>query len=435
MGRLIAAAIALALTAPVLLMPVTSRGSGRALPMHFSLRLQGPADACGDACRLLVAASGGITAETPREFAHFAKAHDLAGALVVLESDGGSVHGAMALGRQMRKLGLDATVGRLSDLGAAEGGVARAKISPRADCESMCTFVLLAGVKRAVPREARVMVHQIWLGDRRDDPTAANYSAEDLVLVQRDIGRLAQYTAEMGASIELLDIALRIPPWEPMHALTPAEIERTKLATQDQAPGRAGTVATSRPAPTAQPLPRMTDGVHKIGERRWAMIERKGQAALARSHPLTVAGEEIGRFDLMLACGADAGTYDVSYVERRRATDATPLADELAGVVVLIGRGKAKLKVASSEHRSKPDELVTYAAGPISAKLIDAFAAGGNHSMTVATKSGRLVTRIRLGNTGAMENLPRLAVSCRDGLGTRADAPPHKAGALASATP
>ena len=57
------------------------------------------------------------------------------------------------------------------------------------------------------------MVHQIWLGDRRDDPTAANYSAEDLVVVQRDIGRLAQYTVEMGgdpfiqpAEIEQLDV-------------------------------------------------------------------------------------------------------------------------------------------------------------------------------------------------------------------------------------
>ena len=49
------------------------------------------------------------------------------------------------------------------------------------------------------------MVHQIWLGDRREDPTAASYSAEDLVLVQRDIGRLARYTAEMGASADLLE--------------------------------------------------------------------------------------------------------------------------------------------------------------------------------------------------------------------------------------
>ena len=77
------------------------------------------------------------------------------------------------------------------------------------------------------------MVHQIWLGDRREDPTAANYSAEDLVLVQRDIGRLAQYTAEMGATVDLLDLALRIPPWEPMHALTRNELKRTRLTTEE----------------------------------------------------------------------------------------------------------------------------------------------------------------------------------------------------------
>ena len=150
---------------------------------------------------------------------------------MVLDSDGGSVHGAIALGRDIRRLGLDTTVGRIIDLDGAEQDAPRGKFSPRADCESMCAFVLLGGVHRTVPREARVMVHQIWLGDRRDDPTAANYSAEDLVLVQRDIGRLAQYTVDMGGSIELLDLALRIPPWEPMHALTPDETRRTRLAT------------------------------------------------------------------------------------------------------------------------------------------------------------------------------------------------------------
>ena len=82
------------------------------------------------------------------------------------------------------------------------------------------------------------MVHQIWLGDRRDDPTAASYSAEDLVLVQRDIGKLAQYTVEMGASIELLDLALRIPPWEPMHAMTQAEITRRARRHRRRAPRR-----------------------------------------------------------------------------------------------------------------------------------------------------------------------------------------------------
>ena len=45
-------------------------------------------------------------------------------------------------------------------------------------------------------------------------------------------------------------------------------------------------------------------------------------------------------------------------------------------------------------------------------RLIDAFAAAGNHSMMIETKTGHTVTGIRLGNTGAQQNLPRLAAVC-----------------------
>ena len=211
---------ALASAALVPLLPASAEAADRTLPMHFYVRLQGPADACGGPCRLWISASGAITAETPRDFELFARGHDLTGATMVLDSDGGSVLGAIALGRDIRRLGLDTTVGSVVDLNGSDQDAPRGKFSPVADCESMCGFVLLGGVHRTVPPQARVMVHQIWLGDRRDDPTAANYSAEDLVLVQRDIGRLAQYTIDMGGSIELLNLALRIPPWEPMHALT-----------------------------------------------------------------------------------------------------------------------------------------------------------------------------------------------------------------------
>ena len=34
------------------------------------------------------------------------------------------------------------------------------------------------------------------------------------------------------------------------------------------------------------------------------MVDRAGSATLARSNPLTVEGERIGNFDLMVACGA-----------------------------------------------------------------------------------------------------------------------------------
>ena len=213
----------------------SAAADARSLPMQFELWTEGPAQACGDKCRTWVSAIGAITADTPRDFEAFAKKRKLDGLTIALDSDGGSVLGALALGRAIRKLGMITTVGKTDRALGDDSGKKRARLQPRAYCESMCAFVLLAGVERQVPAEARVMVHQIWLGDRRDDPTAANYSAEDLVVVQRDIGRLAQYTVEMGGGIDLLEIALKIPPWEPMRLLSRDELRDMKVVTADEA--------------------------------------------------------------------------------------------------------------------------------------------------------------------------------------------------------
>jgi hypothetical protein len=431
MGRFSGTVLALALAAPVMLLPAASHAIDRSLPMRFVLRLEGPAQDCGAKCRTFISASGAITADTPSDFTGFAQGRDLAGALVVLDSTGGSVHGAIALGREIRKLNLDTTVGVVADLDRDQGAP-RAKLSPRADCESMCAFVLLAGVHRSVPGEARVMVHQIWLGDRRDDPTAANYSAEDLVLVQRDIGKLAQYTIEMGASIEVLDIALRIPPWEPMHNLTRQEILSARVANVEVAKP-AATVATS--PPRAAPSPAAADAVRPtaISERQWAVVDRAGSVALARSNLLTFEGEEIGDFDLMVSCSAEPNSYDVRYVERRHVGSRAPMPREVLGVTMSVAEGSAALKLVSSVRRSEPDELVTTAAATVPAALIDAFAGLGNHSMLIETKSDSVATGIRLGNTGAQQNLPQLAASCAKPLGDRAELLPKKPGGALAA--
>ena len=426
---------ALALAAPLALLPGSLRASDRALPMRFELRVQGPAEVCGKNCKTFVAASGAITADTPRHFLLFAQNHDVDGATLVLNSDGGSVHGAIALGRELRKLKLATTVGSLVDLSADSEEQPRVTFSPQADCESMCAFVLLGGVRRSVPAESRVMVHQIWLGDRREDPTAAGYSAEDLVLVQRDIGRLARYTADMGASADLLEVALRIPPWEPMHALTRDELRHTKLTTEDaDVPVAAATVATSSPALVPQPVSRASDlQSAPIGEQRWSLVDRAGLATLARRHPLTVEGEEIGSFDLVVACSPGADSYDVSYVERRHRGEQTPLPAALDSISLRVGSNSAALKVVSTERRSAPDELLTHATARVPSTLIGAFAAMGSHSMVIKTQSAQLVTGIRLGNTGASQNLPRLSAGCRKPVGDRAELPRAKTGGLAAA--
>jgi hypothetical protein len=71
------------------------------------------------------------------------------------------------------------------------------------------------------------------MGDRANDARAATYSAQDLMIVERDIGRLAKYTFDMGGTGDLLELALSIPPWEALHQLSPAELRRTNIVTTD----------------------------------------------------------------------------------------------------------------------------------------------------------------------------------------------------------
>src|SRR5262245_34229012 len=202
-------------------------------PMRFEWRREGPAGSCGANCRVWISAVGYITADTPRDFEAFAKDPNARGAVLVLDSDGGSVLGTLALGRAIRALDMITTIGKTTPLPPANGD-RRATLAPNGNCESMCAFLLLAGSHRYVPPQARVLVHQIWLGKKRRQALESSYSAEELNVVQRDIGRLAQYTIEMGGGVELLETALRIPPWEPLYRLSTDELQRMKLSTIDE---------------------------------------------------------------------------------------------------------------------------------------------------------------------------------------------------------
>src|SRR5262249_14339333 len=231
------------------------------------------------------------------------RGRDVRGATMVLDSKGGPVLGAIALGRAIRSLNLATTVGRVREQATRDSKSKRAWVWPRAECQSMCPFVLLGGVKRTIPSEARVLVHQIWLGDRRDDAAAASYSAEDLVLVQRDIGRLGQYTLDMDGGAELLEVALRIPPWEPMRMLSRDELRRTRLNTGQDRTQVAATPASSGMNAPAVKIPPSDGGRSDANPHGWVLMHRDGNPALVRQHPLTVEGDKIGGFEVALACG------------------------------------------------------------------------------------------------------------------------------------
>src|SRR3954471_213026 len=77
----------------------------RQLPMKFSWV------ACQPNCRGWISAVGIVTAETPSDFDAFAHDHQLEGETIVLDSSGGSVNDAIALGRRFRALEMFTTIG------------------------------------------------------------------------------------------------------------------------------------------------------------------------------------------------------------------------------------------------------------------------------------------------------------------------------------
>jgi hypothetical protein len=236
----------------------------RKLPMRFSWV------ACEPNCGW-VAAVGIVTGDSPKDFEDFAHGRDLSGATVVLDSSGGSVNDAITLGRRFRDLNMRTTVG--TSLRGRGGQGDRASVAPEAYCESMCVFLLLGGTTRYVPDVAHVRVHQIWMGDRADDAKAASYTAQDMMIVERDIGRLAKYTFDMGGAGDLLSLALNVPPWEDLHELSHSELRTTHLVTTDA-------VAEVLPQPKAAvPVAEVT----VKGQNRFAAVDADKASSVQKS--------------------------------------------------------------------------------------------------------------------------------------------------------
>ena len=110
---------------------------------------------------------------------------------------------------------------------------------------------------------------------------------------------------EMGGGVDLLEIALKIPPWEPMRMLSRDELRTHEGVDRRRLAGgqfRAG------------------DEFGRAGERRARRGQRarlgdvtvEGRPALGRTHPLTVEGDEVGSFELKFACGEPGRDYIVT---------------------------------------------------------------------------------------------------------------------------
>ena len=144
---------------------------------------------------------GGIRAGDAERLADLMDQADPAPETLILQSPGGSVQDALALGRHIRA-----------------SGIATEMLSGEF-CFSACPYLLAAGVRRDIAPDASVGAHQHYFGENTFLPAA--FAVED---IQRGQGEVMTYLDEMGINPLVMQHALSTPP-DQIYVLLPEELE------------------------------------------------------------------------------------------------------------------------------------------------------------------------------------------------------------------
>ncbi len=187
---------------------------------------------CGRSCALVIEATGAIKRDTPQVFARFLGEQDAAiragrlRAVVLIDSPGGEVAGAMILGMMFRELKATVVVARPPQSAAATP-VGSFAVAP-GTCYSACVYALLGGRARVVPDISRVGVHRMH---RRMDGIARIMDSDgpDVLPATRGaVTMLGDYLKRMGASQDLLALAESVPH-DRIHRLDQTEMRRLRI--------------------------------------------------------------------------------------------------------------------------------------------------------------------------------------------------------------
>lgn len=156
--------------------------------------------------RICILATGEIESDTASDFSWFlAREQAPAGSMLILNSPGGDVVQALAMGRKVRKAGLSTMVAGRDLAGAIHRG----------ECASACAYVFLGGVTRTLGDGARLGVHQMF--GRYGELSAADS--------QWLTAMIATHVQSLGGNMDFLITALRTPP-QTTHWLSPTELAR-----------------------------------------------------------------------------------------------------------------------------------------------------------------------------------------------------------------
>lgn len=124
---------------------------------------------------------------------------------VRLDSPGGSVHDALAIGHAVRERGFETVV--------AKGAL----------CASSCPLIFAGGIQRLAETGATLGVHQVFA------PDAERQSAADAMAgAQATTARIQRYLEAMDVDPALWTLAMETPPHR-LHYLTPDEMRALRL--------------------------------------------------------------------------------------------------------------------------------------------------------------------------------------------------------------
>ncbi|MEJ2509612.1 MAG: hypothetical protein P8009_09080, partial [Gammaproteobacteria bacterium] len=154
-------------------------------------------------------ATGTIVPGTAKAFAAEVKKRGGYIKTVMLQSPGGSVNDALAMGRLIRARKFATEVGK------------------DAYCASSCPLVFAAGVKRRAGAKAAIGVHQIYAPPQPGLDTAA----DGFDSAQRIAATAEGYLRDMGVDLGVWLKAMETPKDE-LYYFSPAELVKLKLATE-----------------------------------------------------------------------------------------------------------------------------------------------------------------------------------------------------------
>jgi hypothetical protein len=169
----------------------------QAEPISFELRGGG-----------LLMATGTITAGSAQAFAAEVEKHGEYIKTVVLNSPGGSVNDALAMGRLIRARKFATEIG------------------PGTYCASSCPLVFAGGVERRVGARAVIGVHQV----AALKSAAAEPSRDEMSLAQNVSARCQRYLLEMGVNLQVWLRAMETPH-NRLFIFKPDELKALNLVT------------------------------------------------------------------------------------------------------------------------------------------------------------------------------------------------------------